>query len=95
MNSTTPLSTKSSLISEYFFLWFKSPKKVPNCHYPEHLPLILDSAKDSDLSPLFEDLSQSEKLSEIKPPSKKKSFSQCSIAVVYAYRIRRPSYGLV
>ena len=28
----------------------------------------MDSAQESDLAPFFEDLSQSEKLSEIKPP---------------------------
>ena len=30
--------------------------------------LLVDSAQGSDLAPIFEDLSQSEKLSEIKPP---------------------------
>ena len=30
--------------------------------------LLVDSAQRSDLAPIFEDLSQSEKLSEIKPP---------------------------
>ena len=29
---------KGGLISESFFLWLKSQKKLPN-HYPEHCPL--------------------------------------------------------
>ena len=43
------------------------PKKVTN-HYPEHLLFQMDSAQDSDLAPFLGDMSQSEKLSEIKPP---------------------------
>ena len=43
-------------------------KKVPN-HYSEHLLFRwICSAQDSDLAPFFGDLSQIEKLSEIKPP---------------------------
>ena len=36
-------------------------------HCPENYPARED-AQDSDLAPSFEDLSQSEKMSEIKPP---------------------------
>ena len=36
-----------------------------SCHYP----LIIDPGQESDLAPIFGDLSQSEKRSEIKPPS--------------------------
>ena len=52
------------------------PKKVPNCHYPEHLLMIVLK---------IEDLKQSVKLSEMKQPLKKKSFSQCSIAVCISH----------
>ena len=55
---------KGNLISERFSLWFQSQKIVPN-HSPEDLLFI---AMGSALAPVFGDLSQGEKDSEIKPP---------------------------
>ena len=59
--------TKSGLISESLSLWLKSPKKVPN-HSPEHYPP--KKAQESELTPFFGDMSQRDKLSEIKLPLK-------------------------
>ena len=53
---------KDGLISERFSIWLKSPQNVPN-HSTEHLLFSW-----SQLAPIFGDLSQSEQLSEIKPP---------------------------
>ena len=53
---------KGGLISERFSIWLKSPQTVPN-HSTEHLLF-----RWSQLAPIFGDLSQSEQLSEIKPP---------------------------
>jgi hypothetical protein len=44
-----------------FSLWLISPLMVPN-HNPEHLLVV------SALASIFGDLTQSKKLSEIKPP---------------------------
>ena len=51
-------------------------KMVPN-HCPEHYPPKEKKfiAQGIDLAPIFGDLSQSKKLSEIKPPL---AFKQCS-----------------
>ena len=40
---------------------------MPN-HFSEHLLFLEDNAEDSDLAPIYGDLSQTEKLCEIKPP---------------------------
>ena len=55
---------KGGFIAESFSFWLKSPKKAPN-HSPESSP---KKKMFSNLAPFFGDLSQSEKLSEIKPP---------------------------
>jgi hypothetical protein len=57
---------KGSLISEPFSYWLKSPKKRQIT--PLSTIHLIENAQRSDLAPIFGDLSQSEKLSEIKPP---------------------------
>ena len=61
------MSVKGGLISESFSLWLKS-LKMGDKSLPWASFLLVDSAQRSDLAPIFEDLSQSEKLFEIKPP---------------------------
>ena len=60
-----PPEAKGSLILESFALLLQSQKKMPN-HSSEHLLVLVDSAQGSYLAPIFGDLSQIEKLSEIK-----------------------------
>jgi hypothetical protein len=43
----------------------------------------VDSAQDRDLAPIFGDLSQSEKLSEIKPPLKTLQWISMGTSYVY------------
>ena len=66
LNFVTCINTKGGLISEFFSLWLKSPKKGVKS-LPEASSVLVDSAQESDLAPFFEDMSQS-KNSEIKPP---------------------------
>ena len=54
--------SKGCLISERFSLWLKSPESQITILKTIHLK------KDSDLASFFEDLSQSNNISEIKPP---------------------------
>ena len=60
---------KGSLISESPSLWLKSSKNVSN-HFPEHNPHKEKMVRVVIWQLFFEDLSQSEKFSEIKPPLK-------------------------
>ena len=61
------LTTKGGLISETFSLWFKSEIiGVKSLFWAQSTKR--EDSHDSDLAPFFWDLSQSEKLSEIKPP---------------------------
>ena len=60
---------KGSLISELFLFWLKFPKKVPS-QYPVHYSLKEKMLRMVIWHFLGGDLSQSEKLSEIKPPLK-------------------------
>ena len=60
---------KGDLISKQFSLWIKSPKMVAKS-LPWASFLKVDNAQWSDLAPIFRDLCQSGKLSEIKPPIK-------------------------
>ena len=65
-------TTKGGLISESFFSSSSIlQKKVPN-HYSDHLiRWMISSVQDSDLASFLGDLSQSDKLSEIKLPLRK------------------------
>ena len=58
---------KGGLISESFSLWLKSPKMGTKLQ-PWGLSTKREDAQDLDLAPIFGDLSQNEKLSDIKPP---------------------------
>ena len=60
---------KGGLIAESFLLWPKSAKLGTKSR-PWAPFLYLDSVQGCNLAPFFGDLSQSEKLSEIKPPLK-------------------------
>ena len=57
--------TKGCLISERFSLWLKSPESQITILKTIRLK---KDAHDSDLASFFEDLSQSNNISEIKPP---------------------------
>ena len=58
---------QGGLISELFSLLLKSRNKCAKSH--SWAPSVyVDIAQECDLAPLLGDLSQSEKLSEIKPP---------------------------
>ena len=59
--------TKGGLISESFSFWLKSPKMGAKSRSWAS-SLFVDSPQGCSLVPIFGDLSQSEKLSEIKPP---------------------------
>jgi hypothetical protein len=61
------VEAKGSLISEFFSPWLKSLIKVPNHNLEHYLLKLRENAQDRDLVPLFGNLRQSEKLSEIKP----------------------------
>ena len=61
-------STKGGLISESFSLQLKSPKLAAKSFSFLREDAQGDSAEDRDLASFFGDLSQSEKLSEIRPP---------------------------
>ena len=64
-------STNGGLISKCFkSLLLKSPKKGANS-FSWELSTKKENAQESDLAPLFWDLSQSERLSEIKSPLSK------------------------
>ena len=62
------------LVSESFSMWLKPPKKVPNHYtvvsstYPDHLLFRWIVLRTVIWHLFFGDLSQIEKLSEIKPP---------------------------
>ena len=60
---------QGGLISEKFHFGLNFQEQVQN-HSPEHYPHNEKMLKGviSDLAPIFEDLSKSEKLFEIKPP---------------------------
>ena len=59
--------SKGGLISESFSIWLKSPNMFAKSH-PSALSTYREDAQESDLTPIFGYLSQSEKLSQIKPP---------------------------
>ena len=59
---------KGGLISESLLLWLKLPQKGANNYVSWVLSTKREDAQDSDLTPFWGDLSQSEKLSEIKLP---------------------------
>ena len=63
-----PSLLKGGLFSENFSLWLKSPKQKSNKSLSWAPFPYVDSAQNSDLAPFSGDLSQSEKLSENKPP---------------------------
>ena len=74
-------SHNGSLISERFH--FDSnlqnlQKWVPN-HHPEYTIYLRGDAQDNDSAPLLGNLSQNEKLSEIKPPLRKRQNLYCNL----------------
>ena len=65
---------KGGLMSgRFFYIGSNLNTKLPNYVHSWALSLFMQSSQESDLAALFGDVSQSEKLSEIKPPLESRS----------------------
>ena len=80
---------KGSLIWGRFWLWLKTPKKVPK-HFPEHL---LDIAPGSNLALFFGDMNQSKNLSVIKPPLKELLFWMETLKILQQLKLADFKFG--
>ena len=88
---------KGGVISESFSLWLKSAKLGAKSR-PWASSLYADSAQGCGLAPIIGDLSQSEKLSEIKPPLKitaTDSAILCTNANAFKYEKFLPKWYLL
>ena len=77
-------SSKGGSISERFSLWHKSQNKVPN-HYPEHYPPKEKMVRIVIWYLFFGHFSQSENLSEMKPPLKFEPKRKWCLFMVISY----------